>query len=86
MFFVVARHSERPELREGIGALSSDVWPEYNLHGDVIGSRWDRLYEDVPEFQFLLYDAEVRRSSPRDTRSRALGTERPKVLATGSTR
>jgi hypothetical protein len=35
----VVRYSDRPELWESLGDLSSDVWPEYNLHGDVL-STW----------------------------------------------
>jgi GNAT superfamily N-acetyltransferase len=53
----VIRYSERPDLWESIADLSSQVWPEYNLHGDVIGPRWDQLYEIFPEWQFVLYDA-----------------------------
>lgn len=48
--------ADRPELAEE-GIPSEQVWPEYNLHGDVVGSRlWPRLYEDLPQFQFGLYD------------------------------
>ncbi len=56
MGFVVVRHSERPELWEGIDALSSEVWPEYNLHGEVLGAYWRRLYEEFADFQFVLYE------------------------------
>ncbi|HUA03040.1 MAG TPA: hypothetical protein VMB27_03990 [Solirubrobacteraceae bacterium] len=59
MGFVVVRHSERPELWEGLEALSSQVWPEYNLHGEVLGANWWRLEEEFPDFQFVLYDAEA---------------------------
>lgn len=48
--------AERPELWDQIEDLSSRVWPEYNLHGDVTGEHWGRLYEDFPDFQFVLYD------------------------------
>ena len=34
------------------------IWPEYNLHGDVLNFYWSRLYEVFPDFQFVLYDAE----------------------------
>ncbi len=39
----VIRYSERPDLWDAITALSEEVWPEYNLHGDVLGGYWDRL-------------------------------------------
>ena len=45
MGFPVVRYSEQPELWEGINGLSSEVWPEYNLHGEVLGRYWGRLYE-----------------------------------------
>jgi hypothetical protein len=32
------------------------VWPEYNLHGDVLAHWWRYLDEELPEFQFVLYD------------------------------
>jgi hypothetical protein len=30
------------------------VWPEYNLHGDVLGRWWRHLDEELPDFQFVL--------------------------------
>jgi hypothetical protein len=55
----VIRYSERPGLWDAISALSEEVWPEYNLHGDVLGGYWDRLYYEFAEFQFVLYDDEA---------------------------
>lgn len=52
----VHRYSERPELWENTDALSREVWPEYNQHGDVLNVYWGRLFDDFPEFQFVLYD------------------------------
>ena len=52
----VVPYSERPALRDHSDALFDDVWPEYNLHGDVMNEYWGSLYEDFPEFQFILYD------------------------------
>jgi len=47
--------AERPDLWErGLGPVP--VWPEYNLHGDVLNRWWAQLSEDLPEFQFVLYD------------------------------
>lgn len=47
--------AERPDLR-GQGVPDEQVWPEYNLHGDVLMRLWPRLYDDLPEFQCLLRD------------------------------
>lgn len=49
-------HREDPGLLERIEGLSSKVWPEYNLHGDVMNRHWGRLYEVFPDYQFVLYD------------------------------
>lgn len=34
------------------------MWPEYNLHGDVVGALWSRLYDVVPQFQSVCWDEE----------------------------
>ena len=52
----MVRYSERPELWKGIGDLSAEVWPEYNLHGQTLNHYWDQLYDVFPEWQFVLYD------------------------------
>jgi hypothetical protein len=53
----VVRYSERPELWDSISDLSEEVWPEYNLHGDILNQYWEQLYDVFPEWQFVLYDA-----------------------------
>lgn len=50
--------AERPELSEG-GIPDELVWPEYNLHGAVTSRLWPRLHEDLPRFQFGLYDEDT---------------------------
>ncbi|HYJ69890.1 MAG TPA: hypothetical protein VEX15_19730 [Nocardioidaceae bacterium] len=55
MTFTLHTSSERPDLWER-GIPSASVWPEYNLHGDVLNRWWLHLDEDLPEFQFVLYD------------------------------
>jgi GNAT superfamily N-acetyltransferase len=52
----VIRYSDRPELWDDTEALSLAVWPEYNLHGPILGSYWSRLIDDFPEYQFVLFD------------------------------
>lgn len=56
MAIIAYRFSERPELWERIVGLSEEVWPEYNLHGDVLSRYWPHLYDLFPEYQFILYD------------------------------
>lgn len=51
-------YAERPALWERIDDLSSQVWPEYNLHGDVLNRYWGRLYDEFPDLQFALFDEE----------------------------
>jgi hypothetical protein len=52
----VVRHSERPDLLDGVGDLFDDVWPEYNKHGQAVNYYWAQLYDIFPEWQFLLCD------------------------------
>src|ERR1041385_7436542 len=59
MAVATVRYSERPELWERLADLSSQVWPEYNLHADVTNQYWGRLYDDFPDYQFVLYEQET---------------------------
>jgi hypothetical protein len=52
----VVRYSERPELWDRIPDLSVQVWPEYNLHGEVLNHYWPRLFTHFPDWQFVLYE------------------------------
>ena len=47
--------AERPDLAE-VGVPSVDVWPEYNLHGDVVNPPWGPLCDELPEFQAVVVD------------------------------
>jgi hypothetical protein len=55
MTFAMHTAAERPDLWER-GIPSESVWPEYNLHGDVLNQFWGRLDEQLPDFQFVLHD------------------------------
>jgi hypothetical protein len=55
MTFTLRTASERPDLWQR-GVPDEEVWPEYNLHGDVLGRWWRHLDEELPDFQFVLYD------------------------------
>lgn len=59
MTVVACRYSERPELWQRLVGLSAEVWPEYNLHGDILNRYWGRLYDVFPDYQFVLYDNEA---------------------------
>jgi hypothetical protein len=56
---VAYRFSEAPELWKRITGLSEEVWPEYNLHGDVLNHYWGRLYDLFGDYQFVLYDSDT---------------------------
>ncbi|HET7015847.1 MAG TPA: hypothetical protein VFI65_18140 [Streptosporangiaceae bacterium] len=58
MAVTVVRYSEQPELWDSIEDLSSQVWPEYNMHGDVVNPHWGRLYDDLAQWQFVLFDSD----------------------------
>jgi len=55
MTFVTYTAAERPDLWER-GIPSEAVWPEYNLHGDVLNRWWGYLAEELPDYQFVVYD------------------------------
>ncbi len=38
MALTLARYAERPDLRRDTEAISVEVWPEHNLHGDVLNA------------------------------------------------
>lgn len=59
MAIEVAIRGQHPELAEQ-GIPSREVWPEYNLHGDVVNVLWPRLERDLVEFQFCVLDGDTR--------------------------
>jgi GNAT superfamily N-acetyltransferase len=52
----VISYPERPNLWVDTGSVSEEVWPEYNLHGDVLNHYWSGLLDVFPEYQFALVD------------------------------
>ncbi|MGW7580151.1 GNAT family N-acetyltransferase [Kitasatospora sp. NPDC054768] len=56
MALVVVTHAERPELWDRMPERFAGIVPEYNLHGDVNDAYWNRLFEEFPDYQFVLYD------------------------------
>jgi hypothetical protein len=57
---MLAMHTaaERPDLWER-GIESAEVWPEYNLHGDVLNQWWGLLDQELADLQFVLHDDET---------------------------
>ena len=55
----LVRYSEQPDLWSHSLEITHEVWPEYNLHGDVMNAYWGRLFDDFPTYQFVLHDGEV---------------------------
>ncbi|POM25294.1 hypothetical protein BTM25_39380 [Actinomadura rubteroloni] len=54
----VVTYDDRPDLWTRLPELFDGVWPEYNLHGDVMsGGRWKRMHDDFGRFQLVLHDA-----------------------------
>lgn len=51
--------AERPDLWERSQVEIDGVWPEYNLHGDVLNRYWSSLPEVFQDFQFVLHDDET---------------------------
>jgi hypothetical protein len=58
MAVIVVRYSDRPELWQQNTQLSDEVWPEYNVHGEVVSRYWPLLYERFADYQFVSYDEE----------------------------
>ena len=52
----VVQAAEVPRLDERWGELTRRVWPEYQLHGDVVSELWGGLVELFPGFQFVVLD------------------------------
>jgi len=46
----------RPDLADRADQATADAFPEYNKHGDVLGPRWSRLYQEYPAYQLVLWD------------------------------
>jgi GNAT superfamily N-acetyltransferase len=58
---VVVTADERPDLWDEALTAFDDVWPEYNLHGDVSGQYFGALFPRFARFQLLVWDAEAER-------------------------
>ena len=53
------RYTKQPELWANSAEISEEVWPEYNLHSDVVNPHWGRLFDVFPAYQFVLHEDEV---------------------------
>lgn len=54
----VATYAERPDLTENIDDINSLAWPAFMLEDAIANRLWNRLAADLPEFQFMLLDAD----------------------------
>lgn len=52
----IVRYTEQPELWGELDDTFDGVWPEYNQHGDELNYYWPQLYDEFPEWQFMLVD------------------------------
>ena len=55
----IVHHADRPDLSALAEELGKGVWPEYNMHGDVLNEYWGRMLDEFPNHQFLLVDADA---------------------------
>ena len=58
MSHVAVTLAEPPDL-DTQSIPDTDIWPEFNLHGDTYYRFWSRLSSDFPEYQFVMCDAET---------------------------
>lgn len=47
-------HEQRPEIWRRLPAVFDGVWPEYNVHGDLMARYWDRLHTLFGRYQLVL--------------------------------
>ncbi len=47
-----------PDLDQRWSAVTQGIWPEYNVHGDVVSSLWPELTAQFPELQFALIETD----------------------------
>ncbi len=47
-----------PAIEERWSSVTQGVWPEYNVHGDVVAPLWPGLAEVFPDLQFALVETD----------------------------
>ena len=77
--------ADRPDLWER-GIDSESVWPEYNLHGDVLNQWWGLLDVELADFQFVLYDESADEVVAEGHTGRWSGTAATRTSRPASTR
>ncbi|MBD3401547.1 GNAT family N-acetyltransferase [candidate division GN15 bacterium] len=53
--------AERPDLVDAAQYLADAAWPEFMMHDRLVNRYWMRLYEEFPEYQFVLMDDQSER-------------------------
>ncbi|MDP8969354.1 MAG: N-acetyltransferase [Actinomycetota bacterium] len=56
---MIVTYREQPALWTRSDEAFVGLWPEYNLHGDVLSRYWPALVEVFPDFQVMLYDETI---------------------------
>ncbi|MGW4130911.1 hypothetical protein [Amycolatopsis japonica] len=59
MAMTVVDYTQRPDLWQRLSTQFEGVWPEYNLHGDVMAGYWDRLHTIFGDYQLVLHDEDT---------------------------
>ena len=58
---VIVTATARPDLWAEAETTFRDVWPEYNLHGDVSGQYFGALISRFAHLEFLVWDSNAER-------------------------
>ena len=85
MAVTVVRYSDRPELWQEITELSDEVWPEYNVHGEIVSRYWPLLYERFAIISSCCMTTNSTPSSPKARPFHARGTAPSPASAPAST-
>ena len=55
--FQVITAKEQEGLADVAIGITSPVWPEFMRHDPIVSANWRRLYEDFPQYQFVLKES-----------------------------
>lgn len=52
--FQIVTAKEQEGLLQAVDGITHPMWPEFMHHDPVVSGFWGRLYEDFPQYQFVL--------------------------------
>ena len=55
--YSVVTAKEQSGMMEAVSGIVHPVWPEFMHHDAIVSGYWKRLYEDFPEYQFIVKDS-----------------------------